>query len=94
MLLGQHRGGHQNGHLLAVHDGFHDSTEGNFWFAEAHVAAEQTLHGGGRLHIPLDVRDTAQLIIGFRVGEVVLEFFLPGRVGGEGEARLPLPGSV
>ncbi len=94
VLLSKHRGGHQNRRLLSVHDGLHNRPEGHLGFAEAHVAAEQPVHGGGGLHIPLDVGDAAQLVVGLGVGEVVLKFPLPGGVGGEGVARLPLPGGV
>ena len=94
MLLGKHRGGNQNRHLLAVHDGLHHGAEGDFGFAEAHVAAEKTVHGDGGLHVVLDVRDAAKLVVGLRVGEIVLKFFLPGGVGGEGVAGLALPGGV
>ena len=94
MLLGKHRGGNQNRHLLAVHDGLHHGPEGDLGFAEAHVAAEKTVHGNGGLHVVLDVRNAAQLVVGFRVGEVVLKFLLPGGVGGEGVAGLTLSGGV
>ena len=94
MLLGENGGGHQNGHLLVVHDGLHDGPQGNLGLAEAHVAAEEPVHGDGGLHIRLDVRDAAELIVGLGVGEILLEFRLPGGIGGEGVALLPLPGGV
>ena len=94
MLLGQHRGGHQNGDLLAVHHGFHGGPQGNLRFAEAHVTAEKPIHGGGGFHIPLDIGNAAKLIVGFRIGEIVFKFLLPGGIGGEGEALLPFPGGV
>ena len=94
VLLGQHRGGHQNCHLLAVHNGLHHRPECNFRLAEAHVAAEQPVHGGGGFHIPLDVRDAAQLVVGLGIGKVIFKFLLPGGVRGEGEAGLPLPGGI
>ena len=55
MLLGQHRGGHQNGGLLAVQDTLHDGPEGHLRFAVAHVAAEEAVHGPGLLHVLFDV---------------------------------------
>ena len=94
VLLSQNGGGDQNGHLFAVHDGFHHRPEGYFCFAEAYVAAEKPVHGGGRFHISLDFCNTPELIIRFRVGEVVLKFPLPGRVGREGIAGLPLSGGI
>ena len=77
MLLGKHRGGNQNRHLLAVHDGLHHGAEGDFGFTEAHVATEKTVHGDGGLHVVLDVCDAAKLVVGLRVGEIVLKFLLP-----------------
>ena len=94
VLLSKHRGGHQNGCLLAVHDGLHHRPEGNLRLAEAHIAAEQTIHGHGGFHIPFDLPDAAKLIVGLRVGEVVLKFLLPGGIRGEGVAQLPLSGGV
>ena len=55
MLLGQHRGGHQNGGLLAVQDALHDGPEGHLRFAVAHVAAEEAVHGPGLFHVLFDV---------------------------------------
>ena len=94
MLLGKHRGGNQNRHLLAVHDGLHHGAEGNLGLTEAHVATEKTVHGDGGLHVVLDVRDAAKLVVGLRVGEIVLKFLLPWGVGGESVAGLALPGGV
>ena len=94
MLLGQHRGGHQNGHLLAVQHRLHHRPQGHLRLAEAHVAAQKPVHGYGGLHIPLDFRDAAELIVGFGVGEVVFKFLLPGGIGGKGVAGLPLPGGI
>ena len=94
MLLSKHRGGNQNRHLLAVHDGLHHGAEGNLGLTEAHVAAEKPIHRDGGLHVVLDVRDAAKLVVGLRVGEVILKFLLPGGVSGEGVAGLALPGGV
>ena len=38
----------------------------------------------------LDFRNTAELIVGFGVGEVVFKFRLPGGVGGKGKAGMVL----
>ncbi len=94
MLLGKYRGGHQNGGLLAVHDGLHHRPEGDLRLAEAHVPAQQPIHGGGGLHVPLDIGNAAKLVVGFGVGEVVFKLSLPGSVGGKGEAGLTFPGGV
>ena len=42
----------------------------------------------------LDVRDTPELVVGFRVGEVVFKFLLPGGIRRKGIPRLPLPCGV
>ena len=94
VLLGQHSGGHQNGHLLAVQYGLHGGAKGHFRLAEAHVAAEQPVHGRGAFHILFDLGDAAELIVGFRVFKAVLKLALPWGVGGEGVAGQPLPGGI
>ena len=90
MLLGQNRGGHQDGHLLAVQNGLHGGAESHLRLAEAHVAAEQTVHGPGRFHVALDLVDGTELIVGLGVGEILFKFRLPGGVGGKGKAGQPL----
>ena len=45
MLLGQHGGRHQNGHLFAVHDGLERRTQRYLGLAVAHVTADQAVHG-------------------------------------------------
>ena len=82
MLLGQDGGGDQNGHLLAVHNGFHNGTKGNLGLAEAYVAAQEPVHGDGRLHIILDLSDTAELIVSLGIGEIIFKLGLPGGIGG------------
>ena len=94
VLLGKHCGGYQNGHLLAVHNGLHNGPEGNLRFAEAYVAAEKPIHGDGGLHILFDVGDAAQLVVRLRIGEIVFKFPLPGGIGRERVAGLPLSGGV
>ena len=91
VLAGQYRGGHQNGRLLAVQHALHDGPEGHLRLAVAHVAAQQAVHGPGLLHVVLDLRNAAQLVVGLRVLELLLEFPHPGGVGGEGETGQPLP---
>ena len=51
VLLGKDGGGYKDCRLLAVHNALHDGPESHLSFAEAHIAAEQTIHGGGRFHI-------------------------------------------
>ena len=94
MLLGQYGRRHQNGSLLSVHNGLHNGTHGNLGLAKAYIAAQQTVHRDGGLHIMLDLADAAQLIVGFGVGEMILKFPLPGRICRKGKALLTPSGSI
>ena len=86
VLLGEHRGGHQHGDLLAVHDRLEGGAQRHLGLAVAHVAADQAVHGLGPLHVPLHVADGLQLVGRLVVGEGRLELLLPGRVDREGVA--------
>ena len=90
VLPGQHGGGHQNGGLLVVQHALHHGPEGHLGLAVAHIAAQQPVHGGGPLHIPLDLLDAPQLVVRLGIFKLLLELPLPGGVGGEGVARLAL----
>jgi len=57
VLLGQHRGGYQDGGLLAVQDALHHRPQGHLRLAVAHIAAQQPVHGYGLFHIRLDLPD-------------------------------------
>ena len=89
MLQREHRRRREHGHLLAVHHGLERGAHRDFRLAEAHVAAQQAIHGRGRLHVALDVLDGAGLVGRELVGERELELLLPVRVGRE---RVPLHG--
>ena len=86
MLLGQHGGRHQHGHLLAIHHGLERCTQGHFGFAVTDVAADQAVHRLGGFHVALDVGDGAQLVVGFWKGKGLLKIVLPWRIGREGVA--------
>ena len=86
MLLGQNGRRYQNGHLFAVQNALHRGAEGDLGLAEADVAAEQTLHRGGGFHIPLDLGDAAELVVGLGVGEALFKLLLPRRIRRKGEA--------
>ena len=90
VLLGQNGGGHQDCRLLPVQDALHHRPEGHLGLAVAHIAAEEPVHGRLSLHIPLDVRDTPELVLGLLIVEGRLKLLLPGAVRGEGEPRLAL----
>ena len=94
MLLGQNCGGHQNGHLLAVQHGLHHCPQGHLRLAKAHIAAQQPVHGHRRLHIPLDLPNAPELVVGLGVGKVVFKLLLPGGIGGKRITTLALPGGI
>ena len=94
VLLGQHRGRHQDRGLIAVQHALHDSPQGHLCLPVAHVAAQQPVHGYGPFHIGLDLPHTAQLVVRFRILEGVLEFRLPRGVRREGVALAVLPRRV
>ena len=62
VLIGQHRRGHENGHLLAVDGGLEGGPDGHLGLAEADVAADQAVHGLGALHVGLDVLRGLELV--------------------------------
>ncbi len=66
MLLGQNRGGHQNGGLLAVQYALHNGPKGHLGLAVAHIAAEEPVHGAGLLHVVLNLHDAPQLVVSLR----------------------------
>ena len=72
---------------LPAVDGLEGGADGHLGLAEAHVAADQAVHGLGALHVPLGVGDGRQLVGGLLEEEGILQGPLQGRVGREGEAR-------
>ena len=91
VLLGQDRRRDEDRGLLAVEHAFHHRAQGDLRLAEAHVAAEKAVHRHGGLHILLDLRHAAQLIVRLRVAEVLLKLPLPFAVRREGVAGQALP---
>ena len=84
-VLGDQQGrGHEDRNLVAVLDGFKGGAHGDFGLSVADVAGEQTVHGNGFFHVGLDLVDGDELVGCLDIGEGVLEFALPGRVGSEG----------
>ena len=86
VLPRQNGGGHQYGALLAIQHALKDRPQGDLRFAKAHIAAQQPVHGGGLLHIVLDLLDAAQLIVGFLVFKALLKLGLPVAVRAKGKA--------
>ena len=94
VLLDQQRGGHQHRDLFAVLHGFEHRPDRDLGLAVAHVATDQPVHRHGAFHVALDLVDGRQLVGSLVEGEGILEFALPGGVGGEGMALGGLPGGV
>jgi hypothetical protein len=82
MLLREYRSGRENRRLLAVHHRFENGAERDFRLSVADVAAQKPVHYFAAFHIALDFVNRGNLVVGFGKLEVVLEFFLPRRVGG------------
>ena len=78
-------GRREHGDLLAVAERLESGAHDDLGFAEAHVAAEQPVHGLRLLHVALDVLDGGELVVGLGELEGVLELALPVAVGGESE---------
>ncbi len=87
MLKGQDGCGREDGDLLAVHDRLERGAHRHLGLAVADIAAEQAIHRGVRLHVPLDVGDGVRLIDRELPLERILEFLLPVRIGRKGIAR-------
>ena len=84
-VLGDQQGrGHEDRNLVAVLDGFKGGAHGDFGLSVADVAGEQAVHGDGFFHVGLDLVDGDELVGCLDVGEGVLEFALPGRIGSKG----------
>ena len=93
VLLGEQRGGHEHGHLLAVLHRLERGPDGDLGLAEADVAAHEAVHRVVGLHVGLHVDDGRELVGRLLVREGLLQLALPRRVLGEGvagrvEARL------
>ena len=86
VLLGQHRGGRQQRTLLAGGHRLEDRPNRHLGLAEADIATDQPVHRLGALHIAFHFDDRLALIRRGFVGEGILQFALPGAIGGEGEA--------
>ena len=94
VLIGQHSGRYQHGHLLRVARSLEGSTHGDFRLAKAHVATHQTVHGTRLLHICLYVVSGLQLIGGVFIEESCLQFVLQEGVWREGKTLLLATGRI
>jgi len=87
VLFGENGGRGEIGDLFAGQHRFEGGAHRDFGFAEADVAAEQTVHRTRRFHVFFDVVDRFFLIGGFFELKVGFEVLLERVVGFESEAR-------
>ena len=85
VLLGQNGRGAEHHDLAAGVNALKRRAQGDLGLAKAHVAAQQAVHGLGRLHVGLDVGDSLQLVARLVVGEALLHLDLFGRIGRTGD---------
>ena len=85
VLLGQNGRGAEHHDLAAGVNALKGRAQGDLGLAKAHVAAQQAVHGLGRLHVGLDVGDSLQLVARLVVGEALLHLDLFGRIGRTGD---------
>ena len=92
MLQGKDGSRHKQYTLLALRNTFEGGAERHLRLAEADVAAQQTVHRNGALHIVLDLLRAAELIVGLLIFKPPLKIVLPFLVRPEGKAggRHPL----
>ena len=85
VLLGQNGRGAKHHDLTAGVHALKRRAQGDLGLAKAHVAAQQAVHGPGRLHIGLNIGDGLQLIARLVVREALLHLNLLGRIGRAGD---------
>ena len=86
VLLGEHRGRHQEHHLLAVLGGLERGAQRDLGLAVADVAADQAVHRARLLHVGAHGLDRLELVgrLAVREGALELELPLASRAGRRG----------
>ena len=85
VLLGQNGRGAEHHDLAAGVHALKRRAQGDLGLAKAHIAAQQAVHGLGRLHVGLNVSDGLQLVARLVVREALLHLNLLGRIGWAGD---------
>ena len=85
VLLGQNGRGTEHHDLAAGVHALKRRAQGDLGLAKAHIAAQQAVHGLGRLHVGLNVSDGLQLVARLVVRKALLHLDLLGRVGWAGD---------
>ena len=86
VLLGQNGRGAEHHDLAAGVHALKRRAQGDLGLAKAHIAAQQAVHGLGRLHVGLNVSDGLQLVARLVVRKALLHLDLLGRIGRAGDA--------
>ena len=94
VLLGQHSGRSQDGHLFAVHDGLERRPERHLRLAVPHVSAHKSVHGAGALHVALHRDDGLLLVRRLLERERVFQFDLPRTIASKALSLCELAGGV
>ena len=94
VLLGEHGGGHQHGHLGSAHHRLERGPERDFGLAVADIAADEAVHRARPLHILFHRPNGGQLVGGLDIGERCLQLLLPRRIGRKRTAFRDLASSV
>ena len=87
VLLGKNGRGAEHHDLAAGVHALKRRAQGDLGLAKTHVAAQQAVHGLGRLHIGLNVGDGLQLVARLVVRKALLHLDLLGRVRRAGDTR-------
>ncbi len=90
VLIGEHRGGHQHGRLLAVDGGLESRAHGYLGLSEAHIAAYEAVHRPLAFHIGLNGLGGRELVRRIFINEAGLELMLEVAVRRKGMAALLL----
>ena len=85
VLLGQNGRGAEHHDLATGVHALKRRAQGDLGLAKAHIAAQQAVHGLGRLHVGLNVSDGLQLVARLVVRKALLHLDLLGRVGWAGD---------
>ena len=88
VLVGQHRRGHHHSHLFAIDGGLEGGAHRHLGLAEAHITADEAVHGARAFHIRLHVVGGLELVGGVLIEEAGLQLMLQVGVGTELEAFL------
>ena len=88
VLLRQHRGRHEDGHLPPIHHRLERRANRHLRLAVANVAADEPVHRLRSLHVALGGVDGTPLMRRFLIEKGTLELPLPRRVRLEGVSRL------